>query len=55
MANTSALPEGTSAIGAQLVGLISLALAFVLVVTRLTLRRRTKKTPAGPGQAGRGK
>jgi ABC-2 type transport system ATP-binding protein len=46
MANTSALPEGTSAIGAQLVGLAALAVAFILAVTRLTLRRRPAAKPA---------
>jgi hypothetical protein len=60
MANTSALPEGTSAIGAQLVGLAALALAFLLAATRLTLRRRPAAKPTAsqdgeegtPGNAG---
>jgi hypothetical protein len=45
MANTSALPEGTSAIGAQLVGLAALALAFLLAATRVTLRHRPAAKP----------
>jgi hypothetical protein len=40
VANTSALPEGAPVIGAQLAGLAALALAFVLTVTRLSIRRR---------------
>jgi hypothetical protein len=40
VADTSALPEGAPVIGAQLAGLAALALAFVLAVTRLTIRRR---------------
>jgi len=48
-ADTSALPEGASVVNAQLAGLAALALAFVLAVTRLSIRR-----PAGPvaGQPG---
>jgi hypothetical protein len=49
MADTSALPEGTSVIGAQLVGLIALALAFILAVTRLSIRKRPATT--GPAKA----
>lgn len=49
MANTSALPLGTSVIGAQLAGLAVLALAFVLAVARLSFRRRS--APAQPGPA----
>jgi hypothetical protein len=48
VADTSALPEGSSSvIGAQLVGLGALALAFILAVTRLSVRRRS--TPKPPG------
>lgn len=46
IADTSALPEGASVVGAQLAGLAALAVAFVLAVTRLTIRRR----PAQPSQ-----
>ncbi len=44
VADTSALPEGASVVGAQLAGLAALAVAFVLAVTRLSIRRH-------PGQA----
>jgi len=50
VADTSALPQGTTVVGAQLAGLAALALGFVLAVTRLTIRRRrpaaTKRTTA---------
>jgi len=46
VADTSALPEGASVVDAQLAGLCALALAFVLAVTRLSIRRRP--TPAKP-------
>jgi len=39
VANTSALPGGTPIVGAQVAGLSALALAFVLAVTRLSIRR----------------
>jgi hypothetical protein len=39
VADTSALPEGASVVNAQLAGLAALALAFVLAVTRLSIRR----------------
>jgi hypothetical protein len=45
VADESALPEGTSVIGAQLVGLGALAVAFLLAVTRLSIRKRP--APAG--------
>jgi hypothetical protein len=45
VANTSALPEGAPIVGAQLVGLAALAAAFVLAVTRLSVRRRTASAP----------
>jgi hypothetical protein len=40
VANTAALPLGAPVVGAQLVGLSVLALAFVLAVTRMSIRRR---------------
>ena len=44
---SSALAEGSPVVGAQLVGLGALALAFVLAVTRLSVRRRpVPPTPA---------
>jgi len=46
VADTSALPEGDAVINAQLAGLAALALAFVLAVTRLTIRRRPTPTKA---------
>jgi len=49
VANTAALPEGASVIGGQLIGLAALALAFVLAVVRLSVRRRPA---AGQQQAG---
>lgn len=45
VADTAAIAGGTSVIGAQIVGLLALALAFVLAVTRLSLRKR----PLGAG------
>jgi hypothetical protein len=44
VADTSALPEGAPVVGAQLAGLAALALAFVLAVTRLSIRRRPATT-----------
>lgn len=41
LANTSALPQGASIIGAQLTGLAALAVAFILAVTGLSFRRRS--------------
>ena len=40
VANVSALPQGASVMGAQFAGLIALGLAFILAVTRLSVRRR---------------
>jgi hypothetical protein len=40
VADTSALPEGATVVDAQLAGLSALGLAFVLAVSRLTIRRR---------------
>ena len=51
VANTAALPLGAPVIGAQLVGLGVLALAFVLAVARLSLRRRPA-TAQAQAQAG---
>jgi hypothetical protein len=47
VANTSALPEGAPVVGAQLAGLVALALAFILAVTRMSIRRRPTATPPG--------
>jgi hypothetical protein len=55
VADTAALPEGASVVGAQLVGLGALALGFVLAVTRLSVRRRPSLAtglPAQPGTSG---
>jgi hypothetical protein len=49
MADTSALPEGASVVSAQLAGLAALALAFVLAVTRLSIRRPAKQSDSQPG------
>ena len=49
VANTTALPEGASVLGASLIGLLALALAFVLAVTRFSIRRRPG--PSAPGTA----
>jgi hypothetical protein len=46
VANVSALPGGASVVGAQLAGLVSLAIAFILAVTRLSVRRRPDPSPA---------
>jgi hypothetical protein len=57
VANTSALPLGAPVAGAQLVGLGVLALAFVLTVTRLSIRRRPALKPVAeprPGPTGSG-
>jgi hypothetical protein len=56
VANTRALPEATPVVGAQLLGLAALGLAFVLAVTRLSIRRRPAAVKAAPGasQAGSG-
>jgi hypothetical protein len=52
VANTSALPLGAPVVGAQLIGLGVLALAFVLAVTRLSIRRRPVVAAAATGVAG---
>jgi hypothetical protein len=49
VADTSAPPHGASVVGAQLVGLAALALAFVLAVTRLSIRRPARQTTADSG------
>jgi hypothetical protein len=51
VANNSALPLSSPVVGAQLAGLIVLAMAFVLVVARLSFRRRSALAQAG--QAGK--
>jgi hypothetical protein len=51
VANTSALPLGAPVVGAQLIGLAVLALAFVLAVTRLSIRRRPAAAAAAGGAA----
>jgi len=43
IADISALPEGASVVNAQLAGLAALTLAFVLSVTRLSIRRSAKQ------------
>jgi hypothetical protein len=50
VANTSALPLGAPVVGAQLVGLGVLALAFVLAVTRMSIRRRPATATAARSQ-----
>jgi hypothetical protein len=55
-ADTSALPESAPVVGAQLAGLAALLVAFVLAVTRFSIRRRPAPatgaaagaSPAGP-------
>ena len=49
VANSSTLPLGAPVIGAQLAGLGVLALAFVLAVARLSIRRRPAAAQSGPG------
>lgn len=51
IADISALPEGASVANAQLAGLAALTLAFVLAVTRLSIRRSGQQTAsqADPG------
>jgi hypothetical protein len=49
-ADTSALPESAPVVGAQLAGLAALLVAFVLAVTRFSIRRRP--APAAAGAAG---
>ena len=45
--NTSALPTGNNHVGVELVGLFALAVAFVLAITRVSVRR-----PVGRGKGG---
>jgi hypothetical protein len=49
VADTRALPEGASVVNAQLAGLAALALAFVLAVTRLSIRRPAGQAAGQPG------
>jgi hypothetical protein len=48
VADTTALPEGAPIVGAQIAGLGALALAVVLAVTRLSIRRRPGAAKPGP-------
>ena len=48
VASTSTLPSGSSHVGVELIGLVALAAAFVLAVTRVSIRRPTR-TGAGTG------
>jgi hypothetical protein len=47
VADASATAPGPPELAAQVLGLIALALAFLLAMTLLSLRRRTKRQ--GPG------
>jgi hypothetical protein len=47
VANSEALPIGTPVIDAQLLGLGALGVAFLLAVTRLSIRRRPAAATAG--------
>lgn len=49
VANTQALPIGTPVVDAQLAGLAALGVAFLLAVTRLSVRKRP--ATAGPGMS----
>lgn len=48
LADTSALPEGGSAVDAQLAGLAALGLAFVLALTQVSIRRRSRTAKTEP-------
>lgn len=50
-ADTSALPESAPVVGAQLAGLAALLVAFVLAVTRFSIRRRPAPATAAPATA----
>jgi hypothetical protein len=50
-ADTSALPESAPVVGAQLAGLAALLVAFVLAVTRFSIRRRPAPATAAPAGA----
>jgi hypothetical protein len=50
-ADTAALPEGAPVIGAQLAGLAALLVAFVLAVTRFSIRRRPAPATAATAAA----
>jgi len=47
VADSEALPIGTPVIDAQVIGLVALAVAFLLAVTRLSVRRRPAAAMAG--------
>lgn len=51
VANTSALPAGSSTLGAQVGGLVALALAGVFAVTRISIRRPTPAPAADTAAA----
>jgi len=51
-ANASALPESAPVVGAQLIGLAALGLAFVFAVTRLSIRRNPADQPTEGTAAG---
>jgi hypothetical protein len=51
ISDISALPEGASVANAQLAGLAALALAFILTVTRLSIRRPAKQPAGNSGSA----
>ena len=51
VANTSALPAGSSTLGAQVGGLVALALAGVFAVTRISIRRPTPAPTADTAAA----
>jgi hypothetical protein len=53
VANTAALPQEAPVVGAQLAGLGVLALAFLLAVARLSLRRRSAPAQGGPASPGK--
>jgi hypothetical protein len=51
VANTSALPAGSTTLGAQVAGLVALALAAVFAVTRISIRRPASAAAAGTSAA----
>jgi hypothetical protein len=48
VANTSAFSGGSNTLGAQVAGLIALALAAIFAITRISLRRPSHSSPATP-------
>jgi hypothetical protein len=51
VANTSALPAGSSTLGAQVAGLVALALGGAFAITRISIRRPAPAAGAGPSAA----